>query len=68
MLHRAGRRPAGRARLTGARAQFLAVRGVAVTDSVRSSGQNARARRRVEVAMAAREFPIWDAGQLPLFT
>jgi hypothetical protein len=31
-------------------------------------GQNARARRRVEVAMAAREFPVWDAGQLPLFT
>ena len=30
-------------------------------------GQNARARRRVEVAMAAREFPVWDAGQLPLF-
>jgi len=30
-------------------------------------GQNARARRRVEIAMAAREYPTWDAGQLPLF-
>lgn len=30
-------------------------------------GANARERRAVEVGMAARKFPTWDAGQLPLF-
>lgn len=55
-----------RAALTAARAR--SVRHEGCLRYAWPLGASARARRRVEIAMEAREYPTWDAGQLPLVT
>jgi hypothetical protein len=55
-----------RAALTAARARSVKYEGC--LRYAWPLGPNARARRRVEIAMEAREYPTWDSGQLPLFT